>query len=134
MVSIGRGVTTGFALFGVLLAVLLLGSCSTRDASVLGGDPITVNSGPAECVLSSTTSLAGKVVFDITNTGTSPSTFRIYANNGETVMGELQNIAPGKVGRLTLTLVPGGFVSACEPHGKESGLRGPFDVTGENLA
>lgn len=116
------------------LSVGVLGSCSTRDASVLGGDPITVSSGATECVLSATKSLAGKVVFDVTNSATLPSVFRIYANNGETVIGELTDIGPGQVGRLTLTLTPGGFVSACEPNGKESGLRGSFDVSGENLA
>ncbi len=126
--------STGAAILAFAIVAGGLSSCSTRDASVLGGDPVTVASGQTECVLSVTKHLAGKVVFDVTNSGAQPSVFRIYANNGETVIGEVRDIASGETKRLTLTLTPGGFVSACEPSGKDSGLRGPFEVSGENLA
>jgi iron uptake system component EfeO len=129
-----RKIGTGVAALALTIGAGGLSSCSTRDASVLGGDPVAVTSGPAQCVLSVTRYLAGKVVFDVTNSGSEPSAFRIYANDGETVIGEVRDIPPGEAKQLTLTLMPGGFVSACEPNGKDGGIRGSFEVNGENLA
>jgi iron uptake system component EfeO len=118
--------------FGVLGVGLLVG-CSTRDASVLGGDPVKVTSSAVACSLSASKSLAGKVVFNVTNTDTKAASFSILANDGETVIGENKSIAPGSTGTLKVTLMPGGFLAACRPGNAGEGFRSPFEVTGENL-
>jgi iron uptake system component EfeO len=120
------------AVLGFVGATLLVG-CSTRDASVLGGDPVKVSSGAEACTLSASKSLAGKVVFDVSNTGSEAITFVVLANNEVTVIAASAQIAPGDNATLKTTLMPGGFVTACKPVGASNEFRNPFEVTGENL-
>jgi iron uptake system component EfeO len=120
------------AVLGVLSACFLVG-CSTRDASVLGGDPVKVTSRAEACTLSASTALAGKVVFDISNSGTEPMVFSVLANNEVTVIAASGNVAPGSEETLKTTLMPGGFMTACTAVGSDKKILNPFEVTGENL-
>jgi hypothetical protein len=117
---------------GVLSACCLVG-CSTRDASVLGGDPVKVTSRAGACTLSASTSLAGKVVFDVSNSGTEPMIFSVLANNAVTVIAASGSVAAGSNETLKTTLMPGGFLTACTAVGSGKQIRNPFEVTGENL-
>ncbi len=120
------------AVLGFVGACVLAG-CSTRDASVLGGDPVRVTSDAGSCVLSASKSLAGKVVFDVSNTGNEPITFAVLANNEVTVIATSAAIEPGGKATVKTTLMPGGFVTSCKPAGAGKEFRNPFEVTGENL-
>jgi iron uptake system component EfeO len=119
--------------FGCLGLVTILGACSTKDLSVLGGDPIKVSITDTTCTVGAAGSPAGKVVFNVQNDGAGKAGFAVYANDGVTEMGSLRNIAPGTNGRLQLTLTPGGFVAACRPTMTGDGIRSPFEVNGDNL-
>jgi iron uptake system component EfeO len=120
------------AVLGVLITCCLVG-CSTRDASVLGGDPVKVTSRAGACTLSASTALAGKVVFDVSNSGKEPMIFSVLANNEVTVIAASGNVEPGSKETLKTTLMPGGFLMACTVVGSGKQIRNPFEVTGENL-
>jgi iron uptake system component EfeO len=126
--------SVGFTVGLVGLAAVALGGCSTKDLSVLGGDPIKVSVRDSTCTMGAEGSPAGKVVFDVQNEGSGKAGFVVYANDGKTEIGSVDNIASGASGRLKLTLTPGGFVAACKPGMTGDGIRSPFEVNGDNLA
>ncbi|CAM01711.1 iron uptake system component EfeO [Saccharopolyspora erythraea NRRL 2338] len=112
-----------------LLAVLLLAGCGEQPAEDTAGR-ITVRAGDQSCELSATTAPAGTIRFDITNTGSQVTEFYLYGE-GDRVLGEVEDIAPGLTRELVVD-VPraGGYTTACKPGMQGGGIRGQFTVTG----
>ena len=68
--------------------------------------------------------------FTVTNSGSKVNEFYVYAE-GDRIMGEVENIAPGLTRELLVELPePGTYETACKPGMVGDGIRAPFTVTG----
>ncbi|NKQ56664.1 peptidase M75 family protein [Amycolatopsis sp. K13G38] len=118
-----------FALAGTA-ALLSLAACSNGQDAAGGGGPITVSASDTACEVSATKANAGNVTFEVTNKGTKVTEFYLYAE-GDRIMGEVENIAPGLTRKLTVQLPNAGtYQTACKPGMTGDGIRGAFTVTG----
>src|SRR4051794_21591055 len=73
---------------------------------------------------------AGVHTFSVTNTGSQVTEFYVYAE-GDRVMGEVENIAPGVARDLRVELPAGNYETACKPGMVGDGIRSDLTVTGE---
>jgi iron uptake system component EfeO len=115
-----------------LVVVPLFGAC-TENAPAAGedkGDPrsLTVDSSAAACTLSATSAPAGKLTFDVTNTGSQVTEFYLLGADGLTIKAEIENIGPSISRKLTVNAAPGKYVTVCKPGMKGDGIRGDFTV------
>ena len=117
-----------FALAGPV-ALLTLAACSGgQDAA--GAGPIAVSASDTACEVSATNANAGNLTFEVTNKGTKVTEFYLYAE-GDRIMGEVENIAPGLTRKLTVQVnTAGSYQTACKPGMTGDGIRGAFNVTG----
>ncbi|NIH87193.1 iron uptake system component EfeO [Amycolatopsis granulosa] len=111
-------------------ALLALSACSGGDQKAAAGGPITVEATDTACTVSATTANAGNLSFEVTNKGTKVTEFYLYAQ-GDRIMGEVENIAPGLTRKLTIEVPDAGtYQTACKPGMSGDGIRGTFTVTG----
>jgi iron uptake system component EfeO len=112
----------------VLAALTACGSKGNTASSSMG--PITVEATDTACTVSANTANAGIVTFEINNKGTKKTEFYLYAE-GDQIMGEAENIAPGLNRRLVVDLPnTGKYQTACKPGMTDDGMRADFTVTG----
>lgn len=127
--------TTPLALLAGVGALVALTACDgTNSASGNGGatagGPIKVEASDTTCTVSATTVAAGNLTFEITNKGSKVTEFYLYAE-GDRIMGEVENIAPGLNRRLIVEVPAAGkYQTACKPGMAGNGIRGDFTVTG----
>src|SRR6201999_2577898 len=106
------------------------GGTGTGSSSAAAGGPIKVEASDTACTVSADTAGAGNVTFEITNTGSKVTEFYLYAE-GDRIMGEVENIAPGLNRRLIVEVADAGkYQTACKPGMAGNGIRGDFTVTG----
>ena len=134
--------TTPFlAATAALLAGVALTSCTAKDSttssseSTSGGKAapaeVTVAATDTECTLSGTEGITGANTFTITNNGTKVQEFYVY-DEGDRVMGEVENVSPGLSRKLIVQLTePGTYTTACKPGMIGDGIRSDFKVTGD---
>jgi iron uptake system component EfeO len=114
---------------GVLAALTACGTGNPVAPGVAGG-PITVEATDTACTVAANTANAGDVTFEINNKGTKITEFYVYAD-GDRIMGEAENIAPGLSRRLIVGLPNAGrYQTACKPGMTGDGIRADFTVTG----
>lgn len=102
----------------------------TGNETAAAGGPVKVEASDTACNVSVTTANAGNVTFEITNKGTKVTEFYLYAE-GDRIMGEVENIAPGLNRRLIVEVADAGkYQTACKPGMAGTGIRGEFTVTG----
>jgi len=108
-----------------------LAACSDDAGSDGGaaGAPIAVNATDSACEVTTTDVDAGTVVFKVTNKGVKVTEFYVYAQ-GDRVMGEVENIAPGLSRDLHVELPAGTYETACKPGMVGKGIRGALKVNG----
>ncbi len=116
---------------------LLLSGCGTGSDGAGGAGaaqdddaPIVVTASDEACEVASEELPAGTHTFSITNAGTDVTEFYIYAE-GDRVMGEVENIAPGLTRELIVELPAGDYESACKPGMVGDGIRHSLTVTGD---
>jgi iron uptake system component EfeO len=110
--------------FGALLTLSACGSSSEA------GGPITVAASDTACEVSAATANAGNLTFEVTNKGAKVTEFYLYAE-GDRIMGEVENIAPGLTRRLIVEVPEAGkYQTACKPDMTGDGIRAEFTVTG----
>jgi iron uptake system component EfeO len=115
---------------GALLALTACGHSTDTAAAPAAGGPIKVDASDTACTVSAGTANAGNVTFEITNTGSKVTEFYLYAE-GDRIMGEAENIAPGLNRRLIVEVADTGkYQTACKPGMAGNGIRGDFTVTG----
>jgi iron uptake system component EfeO len=74
---------------------------------------------------------AGTLTFEVTNKGSRVTEFYLYAE-GDRIMGEVENIAPGVTRRLITEVPEGGrYQTVCKPGMQGDGLRSDFTVNGQ---
>jgi iron uptake system component EfeO len=128
---------TPLAVIAGVSALALLSACGGKDdtAAASGAQgaadgPIKVEASDTACQVSASTANAGNVTFEITNKGTKVTEFYLYAE-GDRIMGEAENIAPGLNRRLIVEVSDAGkYQTACKPGMAGNGIRGDFTVTG----
>lgn len=118
-------------------AALVLAGCGggTGDrASSDGTGPIAVTAGDTTCEVARAEAPAGTIEFTVVNTGTKVNEFYLFAE-GDRIMGEVENIAPGLTRTFHVEVAePGAYEAACKPGMVGRGIRSPFTVTGANAA
>ncbi len=125
---------TPLALLAGATALVALAACDSKsdtgtDSAAAGG-PIKVAASDTACEVSANTATAGNLTFEITNKGTKVTEFYLYAE-GDRIMGEVENIAPGLNRRLIVEVADAGkYQTACKPGMAGNGIRGDFTVTG----
>jgi iron uptake system component EfeO len=107
------------------------GSGAGDGASVTGAaDTVAVTSSDDACDVAGSELPAGTHSFAVTNTGSKVTEFYVYAE-GDRVMGEVENIAPGLTRELLVELPSGDYQAACKPGMIGNGVRHALTVTGE---
>ncbi|MET8089039.1 iron uptake system protein EfeO [Micromonospora sp. NPDC005220] len=114
-----------------VLATAGLAACSDSDKGdqAGAGGPIVVKASDTACEVGSTDLDAGTATFKITNSGAKVTEFYVYAD-GDRVMGEVENIAPGLSRELHVELPAGTYETACKPGMSGKGIRGALKVSG----
>jgi iron uptake system component EfeO len=116
------------------LTALTLAACGGGDSSSAGSDAaaddIAVAATDDACDVASSDLQAGVHQFTVTNTGSKVTEFYVYAD-GDRVMGEVENIAPGVARELRVELPAGDYETACKPGMVGDGIRTALAVTGE---
>ena len=115
-----------------LAALVTTTGCAVTQSNTKakGSSVIDVESNNTECTLSQTTHESGRIAFKIKNTGDKVTEFYFYAEDGQQIMAEIENIGPGLSRDLVLQATPGKYITACKPGMVGKGIRGDFKVTG----
>ncbi|MGH3624750.1 MAG: iron uptake system protein EfeO, partial [Sciscionella sp.] len=110
-----------------LLPLAALTACGSGDPA---GGAIAVKASDSSCEVAKSDAKAGKVTFEVTNSGTKVTEFYLYGE-GDRIMGEVENITPGLTRRLIVEVPDAGkYQTACKPGMVGSGIRNVFTVTG----
>lgn len=109
-----------------LLALTACTANTDEDAAT-----VSVTSSDDSCVMSATRSPAGSVVFDVTNDGSKVAEFYVYAEDGTTILSEVENVGPGTTRSLVVSLEPGMYVTACDPGMDGDDIRADFEATAD---
>jgi iron uptake system component EfeO len=128
-----RLVVVGAAVAAALTSLAACGKDSTSAGSSGGDGKIAVTATDTECKVARADSSAGSVHFAVTNNGSKVTEFYVYGE-GDRVMGEVENIAPGVTRELLVDLDAGSYQTACKPGMSGKGLRNAFTVTGAKKA
>jgi iron uptake system component EfeO len=112
------------------LAVLAVTACGSSDEG--GGkaaDTVTVSATDDACDVGTTELPAGTHRFEVTNDGSKVTEFYVYGE-GDRVMAEVENIAPGLTRELLAELPAGKYQATCKPGMAGNGIRQALTVTG----
>lgn len=105
----------------------------TAQTSQPNGSPddriVTVTSTDDSCDLSSDSAPAGRLVYRVTNSGSSATEFYLYDGKNRRIVGSVENLGPGLSRDLVVALPPGRYVRTCEPATVANGSSGEFTVT-----
>jgi iron uptake system component EfeO len=113
------------------LSVLTAACGGTGDGgSSAAADTIPVAASDDACDVEATELAAGTHEFEVTNSGTKVTEFYVYAE-GDRVMAEVENIAPGLTRPLLAELPAGDYETVCKPGMVGDGIRNPLTVTGK---
>jgi len=118
-----------------LAAVTLLAACGGATDSSAGGaseasDDIAVAASDDTCDVAASELEAGTHQFTVTNSGSKVTEFYVYAE-GDRVMAEVENIAPGVARDLLVELPAGDYETVCKPGMVGDGIRNDLVVSGE---
>jgi iron uptake system component EfeO len=116
--------------------LVLTAACGGSDDGEGGGgkaaatDTIPVAASDDACDVEADELPAGTHEFEITNGGSKITEFYVYAE-GDRVMAEVENIAPGLSRPLLVELPAGEYETVCKPGMIGDGIRNDLVVTGE---
>ena len=121
-------------LVALLAATPMVAACTENadgsgSAGSDGSRTITVSSTDDGCELSSTEAPAGTLTFRVTNDGSQVTEFYLLGEDGQRIVGEVENIGPQLSRDLVVSAPAGGYVTACKPAMKGEGIRADFTVT-----
>jgi iron uptake system component EfeO len=121
---------TPLAVLAGAVALATLAACDSKGDTTAAGGPIKVEANDTACTVSTNTAAAGNLTFEITNKGSKVTEFYLYAE-GDRIMGEVENIAPGLNRRLIVEVADAGkYQATCKPGMAGNGIRSDFTVTG----
>ena len=115
----------------VALAALTTAACaSTDEGGSEASDTIAVSSTDDACDVGATELPAGTHRFEVANAGSKVTEFYVYGE-GDRVMAEVENVAPGLSRQLLTELPAGEYEAVCKPGMVGDGIRQKLTVTGE---
>src|SRR3954462_1301466 len=116
----------------VLLAALTTAACGAKDdgGTAEAADTIAVTAGDDACDVRAAELPAGTHRFEVTNTGSKVTEFYVYGE-GDRVMAEAENIAPGLSHDVLAELPAGDYEAVCKPGMVGDGIRNALTVTGK---
>ena len=124
----------------VVALVAVAGACTDNQQSSGSGSKgsddkassatkISVTDSGTDCKLSKVEAPSGNIVFSVTNAGSDVTEFYLLAEDGKTIVGEVENIGPALSRDLVVHADPGSYMTACIPGMTGEGHRGAFTVT-----
>jgi iron uptake system component EfeO len=123
------------ALLPSLALAVLTAACGGSDDGGGDGsaaaDAIPVSATDDTCDVDATELEPGTHEFSVTNSGSKVTEFYVYAE-GDRVMAEVENLAPGRSRDLLVELPAGQYETACKPGMIGDGIRNGLTVTGES--
>jgi iron uptake system component EfeO len=120
-------VRLSLAVLAVGLVALLAGGCGSGEDPPPGAKKLSFELTDEGCVPHSTSAPAGPIVFEVENSGTTAVT-EMEVMEGDSILGEKENLSDGLSGSFTLTLDGGEYTIYC-PGGEEE--RGALTITGK---
>jgi iron uptake system component EfeO len=112
------------------LASIALAACGSGEDAPQGAKTMSFTLTDAGCVPNTAKAPAGPIVFEVENAGTSTvSEFEVL--DGETILGEVENLSDGFSGSFSLTLEQGEYTLYC-PGGEDE--RGRLTVSDDTPA
>lgn len=118
------------ALIAVSGAALLLTGCVPNAAP--SAESIAVTASDTDCAVETATAKSGTVTFSVQNDGEKVNEFYVLGSNELTIVGEVENIAPGTSRDLTVQVGPGDYFTSCKPGMIGEGVgQAAFTVTGD---
>jgi iron uptake system component EfeO len=112
---------------GISLTALLSAGCGSSSDAPEGAKKMAFELTDAGCVPNQAKAPAGPITFEVENAGTSKVT-ELEVMDGDTILGEVENLSDGLTGSFSLTLEQGEYTLYC-PGGDEE--RGTLAVSGE---
>ena len=112
------------------VALTTVGCASTDEGGSDAADTVTVATTDDTCDVGTTELPAGKYRFEVANTGSKVTEFYVYGE-GDRVLAEVANIAPGRSRELLAELPAGEYEAVCKPGMVGAGIRHALTVTGE---
>jgi iron uptake system component EfeO len=109
------------------LVALFAAGCGSSDEAPKGAKTMAFELTDAGCVPNSAKAPAGPINFEVENAGTSSVT-ELEVLDGDTILGEVENLSDGLSGSFSLTLEEGEYTLYC-PGGSDE--RGTLKVTGK---
>jgi len=113
------------AAFGLL--ALFATACGSSNDAPAGAKKMSFELTDAGCVPNETKAPAGPITFEVENAGTSKVT-ELEVMDGETILGEVENLSEGFNGSFSLTLEQGEYTLYC-PGGEDE--KGTLTVSGK---
>jgi iron uptake system component EfeO len=110
------------------LVALLVAACGSSDEAPAGSKQLTFKLTDAGCEPTKASAPAGPIDFKVENGGTGKYT-ELEVLDGETILGERENIIEGTSGSFSLTLEEGEYAIRCTEDGGEG--EGTLKVTGK---
>jgi iron uptake system component EfeO len=110
-----------------LLLVLFVTACGSSEDPPAGAKTLSFELTDEGCLPHAAKAPAGPITFEAENTGTTKVT-EIEVMDGDTILGEKENLSDGLSGSFSLTLEKGEYTIYC-PGGDEE--RGTLTVSGE---
>lgn len=118
-------VRTSLIAAGIGLAAIIAPGCGSSSDAPKGAKQMSFTLTDAGCVPNTAKAPAGPITFEVENAGTSKVTeFEVL--DGDTILGEVENLSDGLSGSFSLTLERGEYVLYC-PGGSDE--RGTLTVT-----
>ena len=115
-----------------VLALVLAGCVSNNVAP---SSKLSVKITDDGCAVSASTSSAGTVSFQLTNSGSDVNEFEILAEDKLRIVGEKENVTPGQTTSLVAQLEPGTYYTGCKFQQVGSTIgQSKFTVTGAAVA
>jgi iron uptake system component EfeO len=113
----------------VIVGMALAGCSSNSTTASEHAGVIAVTSSDDACQVSATEAPSGTVSFAVQNTGSQVTEFYLMAEDGQAIIGEVENVGPGLTRDLVVQVQPGSYLTACKPGMAGDGIRAPFTVT-----
>jgi iron uptake system component EfeO len=118
------------ALLAVGLVALLVAGCGSSDDGPAGAKKMSFKLTDAGCDPHDAKAPAGPLTFEVENAGSSSVT-ELEVMDGETILGEVENLSDGLSGNFSLTLEKGEYTLRCNGGSEEDGT---LTVTGGTQA
>lgn len=113
-------VRAALAIASIGLLALLFSACGSGENAPAGAKKLSFELTDAGCNPHDAKAPAGPTVFDVENTG-SGSVTELEVLDGETILGEVENLSEGLSGSFTLTLEKGEYTLRCNGGPNEDG-------------